>query len=129
MDGFLPEVVVKPDLVVRDQLIKILFLWLPTRRCRIVEECGREEETSYCYVSVCGVLDLVEDDAHELTHGEVCLIIAHAVDVLCAELVQLCDEYPLALAIPDSLAKGTFLVLIKLGAVPAGKYQTLDVRF
>ena len=74
-------------------------------------------------------MDLVEDDAHELTHGQVSLIIGHAVDVLRAELVQLCDEYPLALAVPDSLAEGPFLVLIELGAVPAGKDQTLDVRF
>jgi len=51
------------------------------------------------------------------------------VDVLCAELVKLSDEYPLALAVPDSLAEGPFLVLIELGAVPAGKDQTLDVRF
>ena len=50
-------------------------------------------------------------------------------DVLRAELVQLCDEYPLALAVPDSLAEGPFLVLIELSAVPAGKDQTLDVRF
>jgi hypothetical protein len=51
------------------------------------------------------------------------------VDVLSAELVQLCYEYPLALAVPDSLAEGPLLVLIELGAVPAGKDETLDVRF
>jgi hypothetical protein len=51
------------------------------------------------------------------------------VDVLRAELVKLCDEYPLALAVPDSLAEGPFLVLIQLGVVPASKDQTLDIRF
>jgi hypothetical protein len=51
------------------------------------------------------------------------------VDVLRAELVQLCDEYPLTFAVPDSLAEGPFLVLIELGTIPAGKDQTLDVRF
>ena len=115
--------------MVRDQLIQVLLLRLPARRRRVVEESGREQETCDCHVGVSGVLDLVEDDTDELTHGEVSLIIAHTVDVLRAELVQLCDEYPLALAVPDSLAEGPLLVLIKLGAVPAGKDQTLDVRF
>jgi len=129
LDGFLPEVVIKPDLVVRNQLIQVLFLWLPARRRRVVEESGGEQETRYCHVCVCGILDLVEDDAHELTHGEVSLIITHAVDVLRAELVQLCDEYPLALAVPDSFAEGPLLVLIQLCTIPACKDQTLDVRF
>jgi hypothetical protein len=115
--------------VVRDQLIQVLLLRLPPRRRRVVEESRGEEETRDCHVGVGGVLDLVEDDAHEFTHGEVSLIVAHAVDVLSAELVQLCDEYPLALAVPDSFAEGPFLVLIKLCAIPACEDQTLDVRF
>ena len=115
--------------MVRDQLIQVLLLRLPPRGRRVVEESGGEEETRDCHVGVCGVLDLVEDDTHKLAHGKVSLIIAHAVDVLSAELVQLCYEYPLALAVPDSLAEGPLLVLIELGAVPACEDQTLDVRF
>ena len=48
-------------------------------------------------------------------------------DVFRAELIHLRDEYPLSTIVANHLPELLLLLIFKLGAVPAGKDQTLDV--
>jgi hypothetical protein len=50
-------------------------------------------------------------------------------NILCTELIQLGNKYPLTLAVADTLPELAFLILVYLGTVPTLQNQTFNVRF
>lgn len=126
-DGALPEVVVAPDPVVRDELVEEALLVGPADGRGVVVEGRAQEDAVDGHVGVGRDVDLVEHEPQELADGVEGLLRADAVHVLDAELVQKGDEDPLALRVLEPLAELTLLLLVQLRAVPAQQNQPIQL--